>query len=106
MTSSLSNIVTLMDGICKIKCKDCNCFLESESAKDNLIKYKCPSGKKGYSEMMDENLQNQFKNTSKFSNNINEFILLLRKGIYPYEFMDDWEKFKETSFPEKNKSIL
>ena len=28
-------------------------------------------------------------------------ILLLQKGIYPYEYMDDWEKFDETSLPEK-----
>ena len=27
--------------------------------------------------------------------------MLLRKGVYPYEYMDDWEKFNETSLPEK-----
>ena len=26
---------------------------------------------------------------------------MLRKGVYPYEYKDDWEKFKETSLPEK-----
>ena len=26
---------------------------------------------------------------------------MLRKGVYPYEYMDDWEKLKETSLPEK-----
>ena len=33
--------------------------------------------------------------------NINKFILLLRKGVYPYEYRDSWEKFNETSLPEK-----
>ena len=27
--------------------------------------------------------------------------MLLTKGAYPFEYMDDWEKFNETSLPEK-----
>ena len=27
--------------------------------------------------------------------------MLLRKGVYPYEYMDNWEKFNETSLPNK-----
>ena len=42
------------------------------------------------------------KNTFKFSNNdINKFVLLLRKGVYPYQYMDEWEKFTETTLLEK-----
>ena len=26
---------------------------------------------------------------------------MLRKGVYPYEYMDDWEKFNESTLPEK-----
>ena len=41
-------------------------------------------------------------NTYKYSNHDNnKFILLLRKGVCSYEYMDDWEKFNETLFPEK-----
>ena len=41
MACSLSNLVdNLAEGIHKIKCKDCDCFLKYESIKDNLIKYK------------------------------------------------------------------
>ena len=25
----------------------------------------------------------------------------MRKGVYPYEYADDWEKINETSLPEK-----
>ena len=24
---------------------------------------------------------------------------MLQEGVYPYEYMDDWEKFSETSLP-------
>ena len=42
------------------------------------------------------------KNTFKFSNNdINKFSLLLRKGVYPTEYMDNWENFHEITLPEK-----
>ena len=44
----------------------------------------------------------KFRNTFEFSkNNINNFILLLRKGIYRYEYMDDWEKLIEKELPEE-----
>ena len=32
---------------------------------------------------------------------LNKFILLLRKGVYPYKDMDNWEKFDETTLPPK-----
>ena len=103
MTTSLSKLVdNLVKAIYKIKCKDCDCFLEYDSAKDDLINERCLSCNKDYSNKLNEELKNKFKNTFKFSNNyVNEFILLLRKGIYPYEHVDDWEKFNETTLPEK-----
>ena len=101
--SSSSNLVdNLTEGIHKIKCKNCDCFIEYESVKGNLIKYKCLSCNKNYSNKIDEELKKRFKNTFKFFNNgINKVILLLRKGVYLYEYMDDWEKFDETTLPEK-----
>ena len=44
----------------------------------------------------------KFKNTYSFCNNdLNKLILLLRKGVYPYEYMDNWERFNETLLPRK-----
>ena len=55
LASSLSNLVNnLTEGIHKIKCNDCNCYLEDESAKDLLIKDKCSSCNKDYSNKFDE----------------------------------------------------
>ena len=67
-----------------------------------LRKYKCLCCNKNYHKKFDENLKKQLFHIYKFSkNDINKFILLLQKGVYPYECIDDWEKFSETSFPEK-----
>ena len=52
--------------------------------------------------MFDESLKKRFSKTYKFSNHdINKFFFLLQKGVYPYEYMDDWKKFNEASLPEK-----
>ena len=49
VATSLSNLVDILtEGIYKIKCKDCDCFLEYESVEGNLIKYKCLSCNKDY----------------------------------------------------------
>ena len=67
-----------------------------------MIKYKCLSCNKNYSNKIDEKLKKRFNNTFKFSNNdTNKFILLLRKVVYPYEYMDQWGKFNETTLLEK-----
>ena len=47
-------------------------------------------------------LINKFPNTYQLCNeDLNNFTLLLRKGAYPSEYMDSWEKFNETSLPNK-----
>ena len=85
----------------KTKYKYCDFSFKYESIKDNLIKYKSVSCNKDYSNKLDEEIKKKFRNTFKFSSNdINKFILLLRKGVYPYEYIDDWEKFNERTLPE------
>ena len=43
-----------------------------------------------------------FPNTYKFYNgDINNCVLLLKKDVYPYEYMDSWEKFNEIVVPIK-----
>ena len=71
-----------------MKYKDYYCLLEYERVNDNLMKYKRLSCNKDYSNKIDEELKNRFRNTFKFSNNdINKFILLLRKVVFPHEHM-------------------
>ena len=38
----------------------------------------------------------KFPNTYQLcSKDLNKFELLLRKGVYPYEHIDSWKRFKE-----------
>ena len=44
----------------------------------------------------------RFANTYEFCNgDINKFVPLPRKGFYPYEYIDSWERFNKTSLPDK-----
>ena len=59
-------------------------FSWKESVKNNSIKYKCLSCNKDCSSKIDEELKKGFKEIFKLPNNdINKFILMLRKGVYP-----------------------
>ena len=42
----------------------------------------------------------RFYNTYQLSD---KFKLLLRKGVYPYEYMDSWDRFNETELPSNDK---
>ena len=47
-------------------------------------------------------LSEKFPSAYKFCNkDLNKFELLLRKGVYPYEYMNTWERFNETLLPDK-----
>ena len=49
-----------------------------------------------------ETKKRRYFNTQKLSDHDNNnFILLLQKGVYRFEYVDDWRKFNETSLPGK-----
>ena len=66
------------------------------------MKYRCKECNKTSTESINE-LSEKFSRMYKFCNGgLNKFVLLLRKGVYLYEYMDSWEKFNEASLPHKN----
>ena len=106
MSTSLSNLVdNLSEGIHDNgKCTKCNSSLEyiSTSKKGRLL-FKCFDCKKRYARKFDKKLTKTFKKTYNFCNgDIDKFILLLRKGIYPYGYMDDWSRFDEEQLPDES----
>ena len=86
MTASLLELVDNMSrNFNSIECKSCmekkiNSCEECKKLMEGLIK--------------------NFSSIYHFCNgDLNKFILLLRKGAYPYEGMDNWEKFDENTLP-------
>ena len=69
---------------------------------DETLIFRCFNCKKNYKKEISKELIERFASTYKFCNNdLNKFVMLLRKGVYPYEYMDGWDKFTKTSIPNK-----
>ena len=103
MATSLSKLVdNLTDNIHNdkcIKCKSNLCFVRAINEK--LI-FKCIDCEKEYEKEFNKELLERFANTYKFcDNDLNKFIMLLRKCVYPYEYIDEWDKFNEKIIPSK-----
>ena len=78
----------------KSECK----FIKFEN---NRLNYKCKKCNDKSCKSINELIET-FPNIYRFCNgDLNKFSLLLRKGVYPYECMDSWEKFIEVSLPNK-----
>ena len=57
----------------------------------------CESGY-GERQLNQDTILNDFANL-KVGYTEEQFRLLLRKGVYPYEYMSSWDKFEETQLP-------
>ena len=103
MSSSLSKLVdNLSEGIHNNKCADCKSCLDYMRSTNEKLIFKCFNCEQYYKKKFNKDLIKRFVSSYEFYNkDLNKFILLLRKGVYPYEYMDSWETFNETSLPSK-----
>ena len=86
MSTSLSELVDNMSGnFNSIECKSCTENNRCEECK-KLI----------------EGLIKMFRSIHQFCNgDSHKFIFLLQKNVYPYEYIDSWQKLDETTLPHK-----
>ena len=112
MSLSLSKLVdNLSEGIHNNKCADCKSNLDyiKTTAKSSSLERKneklileCYNCKERYRKKFNKEIIKRFASTYEFCNNdLNKFVLLLRKGVYPYKYADTWERFSEISLPSK-----
>ena len=103
MSTALSSLADNVSEIYnkKIINKSCKSECEFIKLKNNRLQYKWYECKKIQLKPINEPIK-KFPKTYRFCNrDINKFILLLRKGVYPYEYMDSWGRFNETNLLNK-----
>ena len=109
-----TSLASLVDNLSEINNKDCKKCMERNKIKsecefigfkDNRLIYKCKKcNSKSYKPI--SKLIKRFPSTYQFcKKDLSKFMLLLRKGVYPYEYpyeyMDSWERFNETELQSK-----
>ena len=108
LPDSLSKLVDKTSGIFNsIECKSCieKIKINSECCfvglKNYKLIYKCKKCKKVWKRPLNKLIE-RFPSIYQFCNDeLNKFIISIRKGVFPYEYMDSWEKFNETALPPK-----
>ena len=108
ISTSLPELVDNMSGIFNsIKCKSCieKIKINSECCffglRNNRLIYKYKECKEEWKRPINELIKN-FPSVYQFcKDDLNKFVMLLQKGVYPYEYIDSCEKFDETALLSK-----
>ena len=100
----------LVDNLSEINNKNCKTYIERKNIKsecelidfkNNRLNYWCKECN-GTSTKSINKLIEKFLGIYQFCDgDLHKFVLLFRKCVYPYEYMDSWEKFNETFLPPK-----
>ena len=104
MASSLDKLASNLCGTSGIQCDKFKGNMELINFSGNYISSfgytRCKTKK---TKELDEVVLNKnFNHTSRLLGCDEKFRLMIRKGVYPYKYMDGWKKFEETSLPPKD----
>ena len=103
MSTSLSKLVdNLTENIHNDKCVKCKSNLCFVNVMNETLTFECVDCENEYKKDINNKLKEIFLNAYEFCGyDMNTFVTLLRKGVYPYEYMDEWNKFDEKELPVK-----
>ena len=105
MASGLDKLGSNLYGTSGIQCDKCKGNMELINISGDYIASlgceRCRT-KKTPKDLDKEALKKNFNHTSRFWGCDEKFRLMIRKGVYPYEYMNGWKKFEETSLPPKD----
>ena len=103
MSTSLSKLVeNLTDGVHNDKCTNCKSNLYFVRTINETLLFECIDCGKEYKKGFNKELIKRFSNTYEFCDSyMDKFLILLRKGVYPYEYMDGRDRFNEKTLPNK-----
>ena len=104
MASGLDKLASNLCGTSGIQCDKCKGNMELINISGGYIaSFGCERCKtKEPKDLGGEALKNNFNQTSRFWRCDEKLCLMIRKGVYPYEYMDGWEEFEEASLPPKD----
>ena len=90
MASSLDKLASSLCGTSGIQCDKCEGNMELINISGNYIAlFGCERGKTKKTKGLDEEmLKKNFNHTSRFWECDEKFRLMIRKGVYPYEYID------------------
>ena len=101
MAGSLGTHVNNLSELYEFKCEDKNNQRIKVTCKKDTVFTRCKTCN-NRSKQSIQTLKSKFPNTYQLSKgDINKFILLLRKDVYPYEYMNNYNRFDETMLPPK-----
>ena len=104
MASSLARLASNLYGTSGIQCDKCKGNMELINISgDYIASFGCERCRtKKTKDLGEEVLKKNFKHTGRFWECHEKFRRMIRKDVYPYEYMDGWKKFEEINLPQKD----
>ena len=104
MASSLDKLASNLCSTSGIQCDKCKCIMELINISgDYTASFGCGRCKiKKTKDLYEGVLKKNFNHTSRFLGCDEKLCLIIRKGVYPYEYMDAWERFEDRCLTPKD----